>query len=175
MNKKPLTAIDLFAGCGGLSRGFMDAGFNILVGIDNDDMALKTFRHNHGNTFTINADLSKAETFKQIDKAIVGQKIDVIIAGPPCQGFSLTGPRDFDDSRNKLYLAVIKAVKRYNPKGIIIENVPGMAALYDGEIKNEVIRRLSALGYNIEPDILCAADYGVPQIRKRLFFFRRSL
>jgi len=170
MKRNPLTAIDLFAGCGGLSKGFMDAGFDILVGIDNDDIALQTFRRNHGNAVAFNADLSKTKVFEQIDKVIAGQKVDVIIAGPPCQGFSLTGPRNFDDARNKLYLAVIKAVKRYNPKCFIIENVPGMAALYNGEIKNEVIRRLSALGYNIKPAILCAADYGVPQMRKRLFF-----
>jgi DNA (cytosine-5)-methyltransferase 1 len=171
MNKKPLTAIDLFAGCGGLSKGFMDAGFDILIGVDNDDVALKTFQFNHGNAIPLNADLSKSEAFEQIDKAIGKEGVDIIIAGPPCQGFSLTGPRNFDDSRNKLYLAVIEIVKRYNPKGFIIENVPGMATLYNGEIKNEVIRRLSLFGYNIKSEILCAADYGVPQVRKRLFFF----
>jgi len=171
MNKIPLTAIDLFAGCGGLSKGFMDAGFSIIVGIDNDDIALKTFKRNHGNAVACNVDLSEAESFKKIDKIISGQTIDIIIAGPPCQGFSLTGSRNFDDSRNKLYLAVIEAITRYNPKGFIIENVPGMATLYRGEIRNEIIRRLSALGYNIKSEILCAADYGVPQMRKRLFFF----
>lgn len=165
-----LTAIDLFAGCGGLSRGFMDAQYEILVGVDNDEAALKTFKRNHGNAVALNADLSQPETFDVIDNIVNGHRIDVIIAGPPCQGFSLTGPRNFDDKRNKLYLAVIEAVKRYKPKAFIIENVPGMATLYNGEIKDEVVRRLTELGYTVEPEVLCAADYGVPQMRKRLVF-----
>ena len=166
---KPI-AIDLFAGCGGLSKGFMDAGYNILVGVDNDEVALKTFKHNHGDAVALNADLSQAQTFNLISKIVNNKTIDVIIAGPPCQGFSLTGPRNLDDNRNKLYLAVLKAIKRFSPKAFIIENVPGMATLYNGEIKEEVIRRLMKLGYNVESDIICAADFGVPQIRKRLIF-----
>ena len=165
-----LTAIDLFAGCGGLSRGFMDAQYEILVGVDNDDAALKTFKRNHGNAVALNADLSQPETFDVIDNTVNGRKIDIIIAGPPCQGFSLTGPRNFDDKRNKLYLAVIEAVKRYEPKAFVIENVPGMATLYNGEVKDEVVRRLSELGYKVKPEVLCAADFGVPQMRKRLVF-----
>ena len=165
-----MNAIDLFAGCGGLSKGFMDAGFNILVGVDNDEAALKTFALNHDGAVALNADLSKQETFDEIKKSAKGKEIDVVIAGPPCQGFSLTGPRNFDDKRNKLYLAVIEIVKQYKPKAFIIENVPGMATLYKGEIKEEILRRFRKLGYNIECKILCAADYGVPQIRKRLIF-----
>jgi DNA (cytosine-5)-methyltransferase 1 len=163
-----LSAIDLFAGCGGLSRGFIDAQYDILVGVDNDEAALKTFKLNHGNAAALNADLSQPETFELINSIIDKRKIDVIIAGPPCQGFSLTGPRNFDDKRNKLYLAVIEAVKRYTPKAFVIENVPGMKTLYNGEIKEEIIRRLSELGYIVKPKVLCAADYGVPQLRKRL-------
>jgi DNA (cytosine-5)-methyltransferase 1 len=170
MANETLTAIDLFAGCGGLSRGFMDAGYDILIGIDNDETALKTFSYNHGNAVALNADLSMPETFERIDEIVNGRAVDVIIAGPPCQGFSLTGPRNFDDKRNKLYLAVFETVKRYKPKGFIIENVPGMATLYNGEIKEEILRRFSQLGYSVEPRILIAADYGVPQMRKRLIF-----
>ena len=107
-----MNAIDLFAGCGGLSKGFMDAGFDIIVGVDNNQAALNTFEKNHNGAVALNADLSKQETFDKI-KEIAGERhIDVIIAGPPCQGFSLTGPRNFDDSRNKLYLAVIEMVKQ---------------------------------------------------------------
>ena len=165
-----MNAIDLFAGCGGLSKGFMDAGFNIIVGVDNDQAALNTFEKNHNGAVALNADLSKQETFDEIKRVAGKRQIDVIIAGPPCQGFSLTGPRNFDDKRNKLYLAVIEMVKQYQPKGFIIENVPGMATLYDGQIKDEVIKRFKKMGYNIDCRILCAADYGVPQIRKRLIF-----
>lgn len=165
-----MNAIDLFAGCGGLSKGFMDAGFNIIVGVDNDQAALNTFALNHNGAIPLNADLSKQETFDEIRRIAGNRSIDVIIAGPPCQGFSLTGPRNFDDTRNKLYLAVIEMVKQYQPKGFIIENVPGMATLYNGQIKDEILRRFRNMGYNIECKILCAADYGVPQIRKRLVF-----
>ncbi|MDR0919527.1 MAG: DNA cytosine methyltransferase [Oscillospiraceae bacterium] len=163
-------AIDLFAGCGGLSKGFIDAGYEILVGIDNDKAALATFKKNHGKAEALNADLSLPETFDRINTIIGNSEIDVIIAGPPCQGFSLTGPRNFDDKRNKLYLAVIETVKTYLPKGFIIENVPGMATLYNGEIKDEILKRFKDLGYNIICKVLCAADYGVPQMRKRLIF-----
>lgn len=165
-----MNAIDLFAGCGGLSKGFMDAGFDIIVGVDNDQAALNTFAKNHNGAVTMNADLSQQETFDEIKKIAEGREIDVIIAGPPCQGFSLTGPRNFDDKRNKLYLSVIEVVKQYHPKAFIIENVPGMATLYGGQIKDEILRRFTNIGYNIECKILCAADYGVPQMRKRLIF-----
>lgn len=165
-----LHAIDLFAGCGGLSKGFMDAGFDIIVGVDNDKAALETFKLNHNGAVALNADLSKQETFDEIKKIADDKNIDVIIAGPPCQGFSLSGPRNFDDERNKLYLAVIEMVKQFKPKGFIIENVPGMATLYGGEIKNEILRRFKDMKYNIDCKVLCAADYGAPQMRKRLIF-----
>lgn len=165
-----MNAIDLFAGCGGLSRGFMDAGFDVILGVDNNDPALRTFAFNHKNAKAINADLSKKEAFNEIKKAINNRTVDLIIAGPPCQGFSLTGPRQFDDERNKLYLAVIEAVKDFQPKAFVIENVNGMATLYNGQIKDEVIRRFEAIGYNVAYKVLCAADYGVPQMRKRLLF-----
>ena len=165
-----MNAIDLFAGCGGLSKGFMDAGFNIILGIDNDTAALNTFTLNHNGAKALNADLSDSKTFSEINKIINHQKIDVIIAGPPCQGFSLTGPRNFDDKRNKLYLAVIETVKTFKPKGFIIENVPGMATLYKGQIKDEILKRFALLGYNVNCKILCAADYGVPQMRILLIF-----
>lgn len=165
-----MNAIDLFAGCGGLSKGFMDAGFDIIVGVDNDQAALNTFALNHNGAKPLNADLSKQETFDEIKRIAGDREIDVIIAGPPCQGFSLTGPRNFDDPRNKLYLAVLEMVRQYQPKGFIIENVPGMATMYDGQVKDEVLRRFKDMGYNIECKILCAADYGVPQMRKRLIF-----
>ena len=165
-----MNVIDLFAGCGGLSRGFMDAGYDIIVGVDNDQAALNTFARNHNGAVALNADLSAQETFDQIKTIADEREIDVIIAGPPCQGFSLTGPRNFDDKRNKLYLAVFEVVKQFQPKGFIIENVPGMATLYNGEIKDEILKRFRKLGYNVECKILCAADYGVPQIRKRLVF-----
>lgn len=165
-----MNVIDLFCGAGGLSKGFMDAGFSIIVGVDNDQDALNTFALNHKGATVLNEDLSKQETFDKIKQIAGARSIDVIIAGPPCQGFSLTGPRNFDDDRNKLYLAVLEMVKQYKPKGFIIENVPGMATLYNGQIKNEILKRFREMGYNIDCNILKACDYGVPQMRKRLVF-----
>lgn len=165
-----LNAIDLFCGAGGLSLGFQNAGFNIIVGVDNEQAALDTFEFNHKGAIGLNADLSKQETFDLILKTAGDRKIDVIIAGPPCQGFSVTGPRHFDDPRNSLYLAVIEMVKQYQPKGFIIENVPGMANMYDGQVKDEVLRRFRDMGYNTDCRILKACDYGVPQMRRRLVF-----
>ena len=163
-------AIDLFAGCGGLSKGFMDAGFRILVGVDNDQAALNTFALNHKGAIALNADLSKEESFGTIKRLAGENTIDVVIAGPPCQGFSVTGPRNFDDPRNKLYLAVLELVRQYQPMGFIIENVPGMAMMYNGQVKDEVLRRFRDMGYNVNCKILLAADYGVPQMRKRLVY-----
>lgn len=164
------TVLDLFCGCGGLSKGFEMAGYDILLGVDFNEPALKTFEHNHKGSKTLYGDLSSLDTFNTIDSLIDNKTVDVIIGGPPCQGFSLTGSRNFEDKRNKLYLAMIEAIRRYSPKAFVIENVPGMATLYKGEVKNEIINRLTSMGYGVNCKILCAADYGVPQIRKRLVF-----
>jgi len=165
-----INTIDLFAGCGGLSRGFLDAGFNVLLGVDNTQSALETFEYNHNGAKSLNLDLSDFKNFNVMREMVNNVTIDMIIAGPPCQGFSLTGPRNFDDPRNKLYLSVFESVKQFRPKAFVIENVTGMATLYNGKIKDEIINRFSKLGYNVTCKIMCAADFGVPQIRKRLIF-----
>ena len=170
MLQKSLNVLDLFCGCGGLSKGFEEAGYNILIGVDFEQSALNTFNLNHKGAQGLRLDLSKPESFNTIDEKLNGRTIDVIIGGPPCQGFSLTGPRNFDDERNKLYLAMIETVRRYQPKAFLIENVPGMANLYKGAVKDEIVRRFSDMGYTVSYKIVCAADYGVPQIRKRLVF-----
>ena len=170
MIKPYLNVIDLFCGCGGLSFGFMQAGYNIILGIDNDNTALKTFKANHNGSETLCLDLHASSSIDDIKKALGNKKPDIVVAGPPCQGFSLTGPRKFDDKRNSLYLAVIKTVRTLKPKAFLIENVPGLANLYNGKIKDKIIQRFNKIGYNVSMKILTAADYGIPQIRKRVFF-----
>ena len=98
--------------------------------------------------------------------------VDVIIAGPPCQGFSLTGSRNENDKRNELFYSVFKIAKllKTKPKAIIIENVPGLATLYKGKAKIEIEKKFTENGYIHNSEILYAPDFGVPQIRKRLFF-----
>ena len=170
MKQHSFNVLDLFCGCGGLSKGFEEAGYNILMGIDFEQSALNTYNRNHKSAKGVLLDLSKQESFEEISKLLNGKNIDVIIGGPPCQGFSLTGPRNFDDERNTLYLAMIESVRLYKPKAFLIENVPGMANLYKGAVRDEIIHRFSEMGYNVSYKIVCAADYGVPQIRKRLVF-----
>jgi DNA (cytosine-5)-methyltransferase 1 len=118
---REMTAIDLFSGCGGLSYGFEQAGYKILLGVDSNAPALQTFEANHPHSQGINLDLS--ENIKNLLKYVKKGQVDVIIGGPPCQGFSLTGPRNFEDKRNKLYLAVFNAVQLFKPLSFVIENV----------------------------------------------------
>lgn len=170
--KNNLTVLDLFCGCGGLSQGFIDAGYNVVMGVDFDDAALETYKYNHQDSDATKIDLSNARGIDEIEEKLKGKKIDIIIGGPPCQGFSLTGSRDINDTRNILYLAVVKAVKRFRPKAFLIENVPGIATLYNGKVKQQIINTFEDMGYSVSVSEkpLLAANYGVPQMRKRMFF-----
>lgn len=162
--------IDLFSGAGGLSAGLIDAGFKCLLGVDHDAKALETFRHNHDGALALNIDLSSPSFVNEIKLAINNNKVDMIVGGPPCQGFSLTGTRNFFDKRNTLYLAMIEAVKEFMPKAFIVENVTGLGTLYGGQVKEEIIRQFEKIGYTVSAQVLTASDYGVPQIRRRIFF-----
>ena len=167
---KALSVIDLFCGAGGLSLGFLKAGYDVCLGIDNDAKALETFAAGHPNAKTFCGDITQV-TYEGTIKELIGNKtIDVIIGGPPCQGFSLAGPRNFNDPRNKLYLSYIRLVKEIKPKAFVIENVPGLVGLFDGLVKDNIISEFTKLGYDVKYKILCAADYGVPQNRKRVIF-----
>lgn len=169
---KKYTAIDLFCGCGGLSQGFLKAGFNVPLGIDVNEDALRTFSYNHKGSFGMNLDLFNPNNVEQI-KTFLEKKhisLDVLIGGPPCQGFSLAGPRKIDDSRNVLYHSMVKTSQILKPKAIVLENVPGMIQLHGGLVAKHIINDFEKLGYKTSYKILYAPDYGVPQIRKRVFF-----
>ena len=140
---KNYNAIDLFSGAGGLSYGFECAGFNILLGIDNDEKALETFELNHKNAKSICGDITEVSYLEDIKPIIGDKKIDVIIGGPPCQGMSLSGPRKFDDPRNKLYLSYIRLVEEIRPDAFVIENVPGLVGLFKGQIKDSIIEKFT--------------------------------
>lgn len=173
MKDNKYTVLDLFCGAGGLSRGFIDAGFSVLLGIDIDSVALKTFSDNHSGALAMNLDLSNLDNVNLIKNFFNEKKycLDVLVGGPPCQGFSLAGPRKIDDSRNVLYRAMVLTARLLRPKAVVIENVPGMIQLHGGLVKDKIIDDFSRLGYKMgEPKILYAPDYGVPQIRKRVFF-----
>ncbi|MBU3105830.1 DNA cytosine methyltransferase [Clostridium gasigenes] len=175
-DNKKYKVIDLFCGCGGLSHGFLDAGYDVVIGVDHDEAALKTYSKNHKDSIALKSDLFNEESIYEIRNKYVDKtgsnEVDLIIGGPPCQGFSLTGSRDIGDSRNTLYLAVVKSVREFRPKAFLIENVPGMATLYKGAVKEQIINTFEDMGYRVTvtPKPLIAADYGVPQVRKRMFF-----
>lgn len=171
MSKK-FTCVDLFSGAGGLSRGFYDAGYDVVLGVDFDEAALKTFKENHGTAEAMKLDLFNHDNIDVIINYLKDRniKLDVLVGGPPCQGFSIAGPRDMNDKRNSLYLAMVKLAERLKPQAVVLENVPGMLQTNGGIGAKRIIQNFREIGYNMTPKLLYAPDYGIPQIRKRVFF-----
>jgi len=168
-----LKCIDLFCGCGGLSLGFHKAGFKILLGLDNDQDSIKTFNLNFPNKPGICEDILNINR-NEINKLLLENiEVDVIIGGPPCQGFSHANQwtKGVNDSRNELVLEFAKYVSILNPKVFLVENVKGMLSPSKAYIKDKIIKQLSDLNYKIiGPRILNSVYYGVPQKRERAFF-----
>lgn len=165
MNESSYNVIDLFCGCGGLSLGFEKAGFDILLGIDVWEDALKTFRYNHRKSDTLCADLAELDP-KDVQERIGGKQVDVIIGGPPCQGFSIAGKRIVEDKRNELYKSFVRMVAHFKPKAFVLENVPNILALGEGIVRDAIVNDFTELGYNVTYQVLTASDYGVSQNRK---------
>jgi len=166
-----MNVLDLFCGAGGLSYGFKKAGYNILLGIDNDPIVLKTFKLNHPESKILCKDISKIDEGK-ILKEVDEEKIDIIIGGPPCQGFSLAGKRESRDPRNYLIKHFLRIVSEIKPKIFIIENVPGLLSMKTekGNRFLDEIKRISKNnGFFIKELLLNAEEYGIPQKRKRIF------
>jgi len=170
--RKKFTCVDLFSGAGGLSRGFLDAGYDVVLGVDFDDAALKTFKANHGSAEAMKLDLFDHSNIDKIIKFLDEKniKLDVLVGGPPCQGFSIAGPRDMNDKRNSLYLAMVKLADRLKPQAVVLENVPGMIQTNGGIGAKRIVQDFAEIGYKMTPKLLYAPDYGIPQIRKRVFF-----
>ncbi len=168
---KKYTVIDLFCGIGGFSYGFeMTGKFKTILGVDNWDTALNTFKLNHKDTQIENGDICKLDN--HFWKKYKG-KVDVIIAGPPCQGFSMSGRRNVLDPRNSLFKEVVRIVQQINPKVVVIENVVGLLSMTtpDGvSVPLEIEQEFKNIGYFIKHKILNATEYGVPQNRKRVIF-----
>ncbi len=162
------TVLDLFSGVGGLSSGFSQAGYKILAGIDNWQDALDTFALNHPNSKAINIDLS--DFTKEKIPGTLSQDVDIVIGGPPCQGFSISGKRNPNDPRNSLYQAFVQSVDILNPKAFVLENVPNLISISKGKIKDNLISDFEKLGFAVSYKVLLASDFGVPQNRKRVFF-----
>lgn len=169
--QKKRNVFDLFCGCGGFSKGFEQAGFNIALGIDSWKDATETYKHNFPTAKVITADITKLNCLDLLTASgLAHDEIDVIIGGPPCQGFSLSGKRLIEDPRNSLYKSFVEIVDIIQPKIFVMENVPGLVRLFNGQVKNEVINDFENIGYNVNMALLTSDDYGVPQQRKRVFF-----
>ena len=163
--------VDLFAGAGGISVGFTKAGFNVVAANEYNPVAAKTYAYNHPETCLIVRDIYelKAEDVYQNTKLSEG-KTDVLVGGPPCQGFSMAGKRNANDPRNTLFRQYLRLVSELQPKWVVMENVPGLLSMQGGKVVDEIITSFHDLGYAITPRVLNSADFGVPQIRHRVFF-----
>lgn len=168
---KKYNVLDLFCGCGGLSKGFSLAGFNIVGGVDFNKEAIDTFNKNFANANGVFGDISNL-TSNDIKKNFGDlSSIDIIIGGPPCQGFSSANRNKIeDDPRNKLFFEFVKFVDLIKPKAIVIENVRGIVTENKGYAKDRIYEIFTKRGYNVSHKILDASDYGVPQKRLRNFF-----
>lgn len=161
--------IDLFCGAGGFSLGFELEGFESILAIDKWKDAVDTYNFNRKDNKALNIDIHDY-TDEMIYELISKDKVCGIIGGPPCQGFSLVGKRDTSDERNSLYLEYFRFVKCSQPEFFILENVKGLLSMENGLYKSDIVERFSNLGYNVSFKLLKASDYGVPQLRERVFF-----
>ncbi|MFL2723420.1 MAG: DNA cytosine methyltransferase [Gammaproteobacteria bacterium] len=176
--KNKLTLIDLFAGCGGLSEGFAKAGFKPISAVEIDNQIANTLKKNHPQTKVFSEDICGINSKKLLD----GYKdIDIIVGGPPCQGFSMAGKRIrnsgifLDDPRNQLFKEFYRIVSDLKPKIFLMENVPGILNIHNGEIREIILDLFRNLGYETSYDVLLASEYGVPQMRRRAFFIGNRL
>jgi DNA (cytosine-5)-methyltransferase 1 len=185
-----LKVLDLFSGAGGMSLGFELSGeFKVVSAVDFWEPAVSTFKYNHPklDPSTILC-ASVEDIFSQMDERFEGYRrhlndegVDVIVGGPPCQGMSLAGKRLSDDPRNQLFKSFVDAVRLLRPKAFVMENVPGLLSHGNGKINSAILEAFAAIGYNHfeqhAPTILKAECYGVPQVRRRLFYvgFREDI
>ena len=171
MNNK-LNYIDLFSGSGGFSLGFDNLGFQNIFSIDIEPSYCETYKYNFPDHVLIEDNICNLSDL-QILQLINQNSIDVIIGGPPCQGFSMAGNigRKFtDDPRNKLFKEFVRIVNIVKPNFFVMENVARLFSHNKGATRKEIINDFQTIGYNVECKILNSADYGVPQIRNRVIF-----
>lgn len=162
------TVVDLFAGAGGLSEGLKKAGFVSILANEYDEMAATTFKHNHPNVPILVKDIRdlSVDEILQITEKAKGD-ISLVCGGPPCQGFSLAGPRVANDPRNIMFKEFVRVVNGLQPKIFLFENVAGIMSMSGGAVLKAIVQEFTDIGYNCEYQLLNAADYGVPQARPR--------
>ena len=174
-----VTAIDLFCGCGGMSKGMTDAGINIIAGIDIWDKAINSYSKNFDH-LAICEDLTKfpPEKFNELYNK-ENQTVDLVIGGPSCQTFSMAGRRDANDPRNSLFMEYVKYLNYFNPKAFIMENVIGLLSAKNANNEKfiDIIMNEFNKNYNCIICKLYASDFEVPQNRRRFIIigFRKDL
>lgn len=162
-----LKMIDLFCGAGGLSLGFSQEGFITSLANDIQDCCVDTYAHNHPETprdHIVLGDIK--DVVKNLDELLAGRRVDIVVGGPPCQGFSMANrQRLIDDPRNYLYKSYVEVVEKVHPKFFVMENVKGMLS-----VAEQVKEDFRNIGYSVECYVLNAKDFGVPQNRERLIY-----
>lgn len=168
---QPLRAIDLFCGAGGLSEGFRNARYEVGFALDWDEDSCATYRKNHPDTHVATGSIIDY-TPQEIER-LAGGRVDVVLGGPSCQSFSTAGRRTGwvaeGDARNDLWEHMFEVVRYLRPKAFLLENVPGMVYFKSGSFGDMILKRFTDEGYTVRKEILLAADWGVPQRRRRLF------
>ena len=170
-HRRPI-AVDLFAGAGGMTLGFEQAGFDVLAAVELDPIHASVHEYNFPFWTTICSSVSETSAEEIRQKSAIGDRdIDVVFGGPPCQGFSLMGKRDVSDDRNSLVLSFLRLVVNLRPKYFVMENVRGITIGKQKRVLERVMEEFQQHGYQVveQPQILNAANYGVPQNRQRLF------
>ena len=169
-----MKALDLFCGCGGISAGLRAAGFEVIAGVDIEPNYIATFTHNFPGSKSLKLDLSSTDPHDFMELiGIRPGEIDILAGGPPCQGFSKNVPRKnryLDSSNNLLVRTFLDYCEVLKPNVVLMENVAEMKNGFDQTYTEEIIDRLEEEGYTVSYDVLNAADYGVPQRRRRAFF-----
>src|SRR5690554_906201 len=163
---KSYTFIDLFSGCGGLSYGLEMAGHKCLLGVDANKDAIDSFALNHPHAKTFCGDIKTLKP-KKLNELLQGKKIDMVVGGPPCQGFSTVGRGVVEDERNQLFKEFVRIVRLARPKIILFENVTGIVAKKNAKILSQIFAYFERLGYNMDARILSAEEFGVPEKRRR--------
>ena len=167
--KKQYKIASLFAGCGGLDLGFIQAGFDIAWANDFFPEAVKTYKHNIGDHITL-GDITK------IPSSEIPDDIDIVLGGFPCQGFSVANTkRSMDDERNFLYRELMRVIKDKRPKFFVGENVKGLLSMQKGKVIEMIVQDFKSLGYDVDYKLLKASDYGVPQHRERVIIIGNRL
>jgi len=165
--------IDLYCGAGGLSEGLIESGHKILVATDSNSNMCETYANNHRHTEVVKANMTNQMNVKDLidlmEVKLHGRTLDLLSGGPPCQGFSTAGKWQVSDKRNTLLFRTLDFVESLAPNSLLLENVPGIKSMLKGKILEKYVRALQGQEYSVNVILLKAEEYGVPQLRRRVF------